>query len=265
MYPFLFSFNKHKAGEVITLPVVVLISLMLQPRLQYALAKDGLLPMLFCKVKRNIPFQGTIIAGVLMTIIATFVPFSYLDDFVSAGILLAFSVSNSALVLLRHRSPDNQPYFLEKHMVLFNVLAFSTSLLIVHCYNSNYIDLSHLALTLSLLLLVLMSMVVVRIFWYCPPMIYKTVDDNGEERATVSDSICPEAASDEYATSRNFTLPFIPFLPCLGIFINWYLIAQLEVLGILFLAGYTSLVTIFYFKYGIKNSIGNNGGWVNHN
>ena len=32
------------AGEIITLPLVVLISFLAQPRLQYALAEDGLLP-----------------------------------------------------------------------------------------------------------------------------------------------------------------------------------------------------------------------------
>ena len=38
-------------GEVFTLPIVVLIGLIAQPRLQYALAKDGLLPPIFAKVR----------------------------------------------------------------------------------------------------------------------------------------------------------------------------------------------------------------------
>ena len=37
-------------GEVFTLPIVVLILLTAQPRLQYALAKDGLLPPIFSEV-----------------------------------------------------------------------------------------------------------------------------------------------------------------------------------------------------------------------
>lgn len=82
------------AGEVVTLPVVVLISVTLQPRLQYALAMDGLLPPMFCEVDQNGNLRkGTIVAGSLMTLIATFVPFEYLDDFVSAGILVAFMVT----------------------------------------------------------------------------------------------------------------------------------------------------------------------------
>ena len=87
---------------------------MLQPRLQYALARDGLIPKMFCEVHRGVPIKGTIISGVSMTFLATFVPFTLLDDFVSAGILMAFSVTNSSLMLLRMHSPENQPFFLEK-------------------------------------------------------------------------------------------------------------------------------------------------------
>jgi len=41
-------------GEVFTLPIVVLIGLLAQPRLQYALAQDGLLPPIFAKVRNRI-------------------------------------------------------------------------------------------------------------------------------------------------------------------------------------------------------------------
>ena len=59
------------AGEVFTLPVVVLISVILQPRLQYALARDELLPPMFCEVdhKGNLR-KGVLFAGGLMSSIA---------------------------------------------------------------------------------------------------------------------------------------------------------------------------------------------------
>lgn len=37
-------------GELVTLPLVVLVSFMAQPRLLYAMAKDGLLPGMFAEV-----------------------------------------------------------------------------------------------------------------------------------------------------------------------------------------------------------------------
>ena len=67
---------------------MVLVSLMMQPRLQFALARDGLLPRMFSEVDSNgDPRKGALFAGVIMTLFATFVPFSDLDDFISAGIL----------------------------------------------------------------------------------------------------------------------------------------------------------------------------------
>lgn len=37
-------------GELVTLPLVVLVSLLAQPRLQFAMAEDGLLPPIFARV-----------------------------------------------------------------------------------------------------------------------------------------------------------------------------------------------------------------------
>ena len=58
-----------------------------------------------------------------------------------------------------------------------------------------------------------------------------------------------------------FQAPFCPWLPCLGTFVNWYLISQLEMTGILLLLVYLGLAMIFYFTYGAKHSLANNGGW----
>ena len=59
-------------GEVSTLPVVVLISLLAQPRLTFAMAKDGILPRsIFAppySEGRSPLFLGTLISGTVMTV-----------------------------------------------------------------------------------------------------------------------------------------------------------------------------------------------------
>lgn len=40
-------------GELVTIPLVVLVSLIAQPRLQFAMAEDGLLPQIFARVDAN--------------------------------------------------------------------------------------------------------------------------------------------------------------------------------------------------------------------
>ena len=53
-----------QAGEILTLPVVVFISFLAQPRLSFAMARDGLLPSIMGTLDSdgNI-FHGTIITG----------------------------------------------------------------------------------------------------------------------------------------------------------------------------------------------------------
>jgi amino acid transporter len=44
------AYEVTAVGEIVTLPLVVLVSFIAQPRLQYALAEDGLLPAMFGQV-----------------------------------------------------------------------------------------------------------------------------------------------------------------------------------------------------------------------
>ena len=90
-----------QAGEIATLPVVVLVSFLAQPQLQYAMSVDGLLPPLFKRTDKNRNlFESTLWTGVL-TLMAIFVPFTYLNDMISAGVLLSFNMTNTALLVTR--------------------------------------------------------------------------------------------------------------------------------------------------------------------
>mmetsp|Transcript_30181 Transcript_30181/g.44075 ORF Transcript_30181/g.44075 Transcript_30181/m.44075 type:complete len:495 (-) Transcript_30181:28-1512(-) len=233
------------AGEVITLPIVVLISGVLQPRLQYALARDGLLPHMFCEVTPagNLR-KGTIVAGTIMTFIATFVPFEYLDDFVSAGVLVAFSITNSSLVIMRRESPENTPFNLEKLLLLFNGLSFLSAVVSVHGPRNI------VGKFLAFCFIVATAAVGFWISWSCPSSAVfggKSITMGNHKR--------------DNGNQQYFQTPFVPLIPCLGTFINWFLIAQLDFLGIFLLLCYFSLATMFYFHYGAKNSFGNNIGW----
>ena len=66
--------NIAALGEIICLPLVVLICLLAQPRLLQALAQDDLLPARFGDLQ-----FGTLCSGIAMAIIAFCVPFTFLD------------------------------------------------------------------------------------------------------------------------------------------------------------------------------------------
>jgi len=161
------------AGEVATLPVVVLISIIIQPRLQFAMANDGLIPEWFGEIK-----NGAIFAGVLMTLFATFVPFSYLDDFVSAGILVAFTITNCSLVVMRHESLNHR---LEKLLALFNACSFLTCMMLSHVGHIGWI------------LIPLPIFIACKISRTCPPTSFGN--------------------TQVYRHEKYFTTPLLPYLP----------------------------------------------------
>ncbi|KAE8888477.1 hypothetical protein PF002_g17753 [Phytophthora fragariae] len=93
------------SGEVLTMPITSFIGFLAQPRVQYAMARDGLLPAAFSEVdaKGNL-FRGTLLCGVAVTALAVFVPFHVMWNFISLGILVAFNLTNSSLLFVRASS-----------------------------------------------------------------------------------------------------------------------------------------------------------------
>ena len=226
--------NISAFGEVFTLPVVVLISLMAQPRLQLAMAQDGLLPPIFAQVDETGNLKwGTALSGFGMVIVATFVPFAYLDDLISVGILLAFSMTNSCLILLRCESPVSQPQLVEKHLILLNILCLTTGLLITHAWEIM------LGPPLAVTALLATIGVVFSLGMKCP----KSINFGGS-------ILKAETSGDGF-----FRTPFVPYLPCAGIFINWYLVSQLELSGLLLLSLYIGITICIYVLYCGRNNL----------
>jgi APA family basic amino acid/polyamine antiporter len=95
-------------GAIAGLASVVLVMLMGQPRICYAMSRDGLLPPLFGKVhpKYQTPWLATIITGVVAAVVAGLFPIGLLGQLVSIGTLFAFFVVCAGILVLRYRSPE---------------------------------------------------------------------------------------------------------------------------------------------------------------
>jgi hypothetical protein len=59
-----------------------------------------------------------------------------------------------------------------------------------------------------------------------------------------------------------FIVEHIPYLPCIGMAFNWYLVSQLTMAGILFLLLYILLVVVLYWKLSAPYSAGLHGWTV---
>ena len=233
-------------GEIVTLPLVVLVSFLAQPRLFFAMSQDGQLPEKFSKVdsKGNLK-DGIIMSGVACTIIALFVPFQYLDELISTGVLISFNLTNASVIILRNSaslsssstssSLINQTKWL---LLLFNVSALLVSYMITNLPSQS---LGLLVFVLVLVIVFLVSMIYSAYHIY---MIFKSLSSSPSSSSLNNDKL-----------GRNhYMTPFMPWTPLSGTIINCILISQISTTGIFITVIYFLLASFVYFTYGVRMS-----------
>jgi APA family basic amino acid/polyamine antiporter len=97
-----------KIGAIAGLSSVILVLLLGQPRIFYAMAKDGLLPKIFSSVhpKFQTPWLAQILTGAVAMLVAGLFPIGLLGELVSIGTLLAFLIVCAGVLVLRKIHPE---------------------------------------------------------------------------------------------------------------------------------------------------------------
>jgi basic amino acid/polyamine antiporter, APA family len=102
-----------KVGAVLGLSSTMVVMVMGQPRVFYSMSKDGLLPAWAAKIhpRFQTPHITTAITGVIVAILAGFVPIHMLGELVSIGTLFAFVIVGTGIIILRSSNPAlNRPF-----------------------------------------------------------------------------------------------------------------------------------------------------------
>ena len=96
-----------KVGAIAGLSSVILVMMLGQPRIFYAMSKDGLLPPVFSAVhpKFRTPWLATILTGLIAMLLAGLFPIGLLGELVSIGTLLAFAIVCAGIFVLRFTDP----------------------------------------------------------------------------------------------------------------------------------------------------------------
>ena len=215
--------------------------MMIQPRIQYTLAVDGLVPPLFKETDESgNPVKGIWFAGGIMAVLGAFIPFGSLNDFVSCGYLFSFNVTNSALLLMKFESPPASPSLMPFLVALFQPFALGSALTLSHMNDIVMGSILGGLFTAGAIAVVLV------IFFQCP----KAPVFGGRSMGI------PDDGSFKY-----YEAPLMPFLACASTYINWMLVSQLTLKGIGLFFLYILASIIFYFMYGLQHSVANTYGF----
>jgi APA family basic amino acid/polyamine antiporter len=272
-----FTYNHYKwaanitaIGELVTLPLVVMVSFLPQARICYSMALDSLAPSLFLYRDSSGNFTGGIIfCGIICILIASFVPFIYLDDVISAGVLFSFNLTNNSLIMIRSEDDEDIPWpnltalsnWSRCNILLFlyNIQCLTISVLITlpsdtddlmqddtpasssgNTDSGGYQNLRIFAICFGICLLLLIAVIMGR---DCiEPLLRKQA----------------QAQTADQAARELYRVPFMPYPPLLGLFINYFLIAQLKMESMIVLICYFLVATVVYFLTRNTGNIINN-------
>ncbi|XP_038699408.1 cationic amino acid transporter 4, vacuolar-like isoform X1 [Tripterygium wilfordii] len=112
------TYGMHWAAYILTTGAVTALcaslfgSLLAQPRILMAMARDGMLPSFFSDISKHtrVPVTSTLTTGILAAVLAFFMDVSQLAGMVSVGTLLAFTAAAVSVLILRYVPPDEVPF-----------------------------------------------------------------------------------------------------------------------------------------------------------
>eukprot|EP01031_Cornospumella_fuschlensis_P027875 gene27875-33660_t len=260
------------AGELATMPLVVMASFLPQPRILYALARDRLFPAcLALRDRRDNLRNAILLSGCVCTLVAGLLPYTTLNNMVSGGVLMSFNLTNMSLLLLRMnnrrggviagegdseeagQSAASCGLSLCEALIALYVGLAALLCMVLNGYTDceSFCDSAYQALRVGAVSLgaLCLACIAVCLHLFCPGVTdtarnYRTKSDTRLFHAHQQLSAASERTEDQ--GSMAFRTPFLPYLPLAAIFLNTYLIVQLSAAELSSMVGFFTLATICY-------------------
>ncbi|XP_051171592.1 high affinity cationic amino acid transporter 1-like [Leptopilina boulardi] len=244
-------------GAVFALFTSLLGAMFPLPRVLYAMGSDGVIFKFLAKIhpKTMTPIFGTIISGLLTGLMTLVFNLQQLVDMMSIGTLLAYTIVAISVLILRYQKDDynlkiedsHVPTLMHSFSKIFNFqnvkepTTFSTTVakwgVLLFCimvfiggilfqYKGDEIIQGNLTMSVILAIVILIIILTIAAI----------------SRQPVQKDDLP------------FKVPLVPLIPCISIFINLYLMIQLDVNTWIRFLVWLVIGLCIYFFYGVKNS-----------
>uniref|UniRef100_A0A672G2X7 Cationic amino acid transporter C-terminal domain-containing protein n=1 Tax=Salarias fasciatus TaxID=181472 RepID=A0A672G2X7_SALFA len=236
-------------GSLCALSTSLLGSMFPMPRVIYAMAEDGLLFRTLSKMhsRTKTPLLATIASGVVAALMAFLFDLAALVDLMSIGTLLAYSLVAVCVLILRYQPGAlNSSSQTENAKLLFcpsgknptqtsGTIVYATTaiisilmtilcILLANCLTE--LLAGHMLVVVPCVILTALCVVCVVIIWRQP----------------------------ESKEALTFKVPLLPWLPLFSIFVNIYLMMQLDLGTWCRFTVWMVIGFAIYFCYGIRNS-----------
>lgn len=214
-------------GGFVGLTTVVLVLLLSQPRIWFAMSRDGLLWPWFSRIhpRTHTPVNATVLAGVIAGVMALGVPMATLHHTVSIGTLFAFVVVSGSILILRYKDESNPA------PVVTNTLVLSVGLAVLCKGLAEYMAAG------------------------------KSLHSDTYKMALTGIGGLVTLACTIYFLSRSqrnlpttFACPGVPIVPILGMAANIFLMVQLSSEAWIRLFVWLFIGFVIYFFYGRSHS-----------
>ncbi|WP_197374153.1 APC family permease [Mycolicibacterium baixiangningiae] len=111
-------------GALAGLTTVVIVLMLGQTRVLFAMSRDGLMPRRLAQTSdQGTPVRITVIVGVVVAIAATVFPIGKLEEMVNIGTLFAFVLVSAGVIVLRRTRPDLERGFKAPFVPLLPIAA----------------------------------------------------------------------------------------------------------------------------------------------
>ncbi|KAI8035649.1 hypothetical protein M5D96_011562 [Drosophila gunungcola] len=236
-------------GAVFALCTSLLGAMFPLPRILYAMGKDGILFKKLSTVNSytKTPLLATIVSGIFASIMALLFNLDQLVDMMSIGTLLAYTIVAICVLVLRYQDEDMTKLVSVKAPNLFRQL-----------FNGNSFREPN-SMTSAITKVGIVVFAIFCLVWCSFQKVFDLDSTGGIVALSLVGAllilICVVIGMQPVSTIElTFKVPLVPFVPCLSVFSNLYLMFQLDLNTWIRFLIWIVIGYVIYFCYGLRNS-----------